>query len=83
MNNFNTIAYLPLVDATTEVSSVTTARYVSAVGLMILLYDCALTMEDEVSRISLPCFFGTLFADDRRCDWCGRELSLFQSWLIT
>ena len=59
MNKFNTIGYLPLVDATTEVSSATTARYVSAVGLMILLYDCALTMKDEVSQINVFYFFGT------------------------
>jgi hypothetical protein len=51
---------------TTEVFGVMIGRYVSAVALIILLYDCVITLEDEVSPINLPVLQGP-FAHCYRC----------------
>ena len=44
------IDYQPLADPTTEVWNAIITRYVVGIGLVILLYDLIITMQEEVRR---------------------------------
>ena len=44
------IAYQPLADPTTEARNGIITRYVAGMGLVILLYDLIITMQEEVRR---------------------------------
>jgi Family of unknown function (DUF6533) len=50
----------PPVDVEAEIFNVMVARYISAIGMITLLYDCVITMDEEVRHSCLSRFIRSL-----------------------
>jgi len=59
----------PVVDPATELWGGTLVRYLSAVGMVVLLYDCLLTIDYEVRDIHITplCIRLTVYFADSAC----------------